>query len=283
MSAAPRARTLVACGLAMVGFAANSLLARQALGSRLIDPSSYTFVRLASGALMLAVLAGARQESLRGAGGWAAAVSLLVYAAAFSFSYVRIGAALGALILFPTVKIALLAWGRVVGERPARQEWLGAGLALAGLVTLMGPGAARAELAGSALMVVAGLAWAAYSIAGKDVRRPVAATGANFVRATAVALPLAAWSVTQGHASAPGLTLAVASGAIASALSYVLWYAAVPGLTAMQMGLAQLAVPALAGLGAVLLLGEVLSVRLVVAAAAIFGGVALALARSRAS
>lgn len=283
MGGKPTTRTLVLCGLAMIGFAANSLLARQALGSHLIDPSSYTLVRLASGALMLALLAGARGQSLKGAGGWVGGLSLLAYAAAFSFSYVQIGAALGALILFPTVKIALLAWGRAMGERPARQEWLGAGLALAGLVTLMGPGAARADLTGSMLMVVAGLAWAAYTIAGKEVRGPLVATGSNFARATVIALPLAAWSLGQGHASPLGLTLATCSGALASALAYVLWYAAVPGLTAMQMGLAQLSVPALAGFGAVWLLGEDLTLRLAVAATAIFGGVALALARRRAS
>lgn len=279
MRGRPGARTLVACGLAMVGFAANSLLARQALGSHLIDASSYTLVRLASGALMLAVLARVRAESLRGAGSWVGGASLFAYAAAFSLSYVQIGAALGALILFPTVKIALLAWGRARGERPARQEWLGAALALAGLVTLMLPGAGRAHVGGVVLMVIAGLAWAVYTIAGKGVRRPLPATGANFARATAIALPLAAWSLGSGHASPLGFALATCSGALASALAYVLWYTAVPGLTAMQMGLAQMAVPALAGIGAVLLLGEQLSTRLVIAAAAIFGGVALALVR----
>lgn len=270
----------MACGLAMIGFAANSLLARQALGAHLVDASSYTFVRLASGALMLAVLARARAESLRGAGGWVGGASLLAYAAAFSFSYVQIGAALGALVLFPTVKIALLTWGRAMGERPAQREWLGAALALAGLVSLMLPGAGRAHLGGVVLMVVAGLAWAVYTAAGKNVRQPLAATGANFARATLMALPLVAWSLGSGHASPLGLALAACSGALASALAYVLWYAAVPGLTAMQMGLAQLAVPALAAIGAVLLLGEQLTTRLLAAAAAILSGVGLALVRS---
>jgi drug/metabolite transporter (DMT)-like permease len=283
MTTRPAARTLVACGLALVGFAANSLLARQALGADLIDAASYTLVRLASGAIMLAVLAGTRTESLRSAGSWVGGASLAVYAAAFSFSYVRIGAALGALVLFPTVKLALLGWGGVRGERPARNEWLGAGLALAGLLTLMRPGAGRAHFAGIVLMVVAGLAWAVYTVAGKYVQRPLVATGSNFVRATVIALPLVAWSLTSGHASPAGLVLATSSGALASGLAYVLWYAAVPGLTGMQMGLAQLAVPALAGIGAVLLLGEHLNTRLVIAAAVIFGGVALALVRPRAS
>jgi drug/metabolite transporter (DMT)-like permease len=271
--------TLLVCGLAMVGFAANSLLARQALGASLVDPSTYTLVRLGSGALALAIWLRASGRPRARGGTWTGGAALAAYAAAFSYSYVRIGAALGALVLFPTVKLALLAWGLVRGDRPDRQEVLGAGVALAGLVALTWPGAAAADVLGIALMMAAGLTWAAYTIAGRVVRQPVAETTGNFARGLLVALPLVWPAAAGGHATAAGLVLAVVSGAVTSGAAYCLWYAVVPRMTAMQAGLAQLTVPAMAMVGAVVLLGEHLTTRGIVAAAAIFGGVGLALVR----
>lgn len=276
--AAPSLGTALVCALALVGFAGNSLLARLALGNAAIDAASYTLVRLASGAAMLVAIAVARRTSPTGAQNWAAAASLAAYAAAFSFSYVRIGAALGALVLFPTVKLALLAHGFTRGERPRRLEWIGASLALAGLLVLTRPGAGRPDLLGVALMVAAGVAWAVYTVAGQRSTEPMQATTGNFVLSVAVALPLAWPAIAWGRVSAEGLLLAVVSGAITSALAYALWYRVVPRLTAMQMGLAQLSVPVLAGLGAVLLLDEALTGRLIAGGTLIVGGVIVALA-----
>lgn len=276
------------CGLALVGFAANSLLARAALGTTAIDAASYTLVRLASGAAMLVVLvaAGVRRRAHRGiapagggAHGWGGAVALAAYAAAFSYSYLRIGAALGALVLFPTVKLALLADGHRRGERPHAREWLGAALALAGLLVLTAPGLDRPDLPGVMLMVVAGLGWAAYTVAGQQTANPLRATRDNFVRATAVAAPLVLPAVIVGRAGGTGIALAVVSGTITSALSYAIWYRVVPRLTGMQLGLAQLSVPVLAGLGAAWLLEEAVTLRLVAAAVLIASGVVVAVAR----
>lgn len=283
--AAPLA-TLGLCALAMIGFAANSLLARGALSPPAIDAASYTLVRLASGALMLAVLVGASASRAVAPGdgsprhgAWTGAVALTAYAAAFSYSYLRIGAALGALLLFPTVKLALLLDGHRRGERPAPREWAGAALGLAGLVVLTAPGVTRPDLPGAALMVAAGLAWAVYTVAGQRVSAPVVATRDNFARATVVALPLLVPAWAWGTATARGVLLAAVSGAVTSALSYALWYRVVPKLTGMQLGLAQLAVPVLAALGATLLLGETITARLVAAAALIAAGVLIALRR----
>jgi drug/metabolite transporter (DMT)-like permease len=262
--------------LTVVGFAANSLLARIAIGSADVDAATYTAVRLASGAALLMALS---RGPAWGSSTWVGGAALAVYAAAFSWSYVRIGAALGALVLFPTVKLALLAWGRTRGERPAAREVAGALLALAGLVLLTLPRANRAEPLGVGLMAAAGLAWAVYTVAGVRASGAVAATTSNFVRATILAAPLAVLAAASGHATPLGLALAVTSGAITSALAYVLWYATVPHLTATQMGLAQLSVPAIAMLGAVALLGEHLTVMMTVAALLIFLGIALALVR----
>jgi drug/metabolite transporter (DMT)-like permease len=283
--AATRAGILLLTGLVLVGFAANSLLARQALATGAVDAATYTIVRLASGAGMLLLLTIPQtSEALRlavltrrSAGGWLAAVALTTYAAAFSYAYLRIGAALGALVLFPTVKLALLGHGFAKGERPARVEWIGAALALSGLAVLTRPGVGRPDLAGVVLMIAAGLAWAVYTAVGQRAARPLVATRDNFVLGVVVSLPLFVPAIAGGHATAVGLALAVVSGAVTSALSYALWYRVVPHLTGMQMGLAQLSVPVLAGLGAVIVLGEALTERLLLAAALIFAGVVLAL------
>jgi drug/metabolite transporter (DMT)-like permease len=288
--------TAALCVLALVGFAANSLIARGALGTFAIDPATYTLLRVASGAIVLAGLALAAGPSWdvttsasgpgpagvsAARGRWAAAVALAVYAAAFSYAYLRIGAALGALVLFPTVKVALLAEGHRRGERPPRAEWIGAGLGVAGLAVLTAPGVGRPDLAGVGLMCVAGLAWAGYTVAGKEIRDPLRATRDNFARASIVALPLLAFTASGGHWTERGLGLACLSGAVTSALPYVIWYRVVPHLTGMQLGLAQLSVPVIAGLGAVVLLGEALTARLLIAAVLIAAGVLGALAPKR--
>ena len=274
-----RGRVFLICGAALAGFAANSLLARSALGRGLIDASSFTIVRLVSGALLLGVVVSARDGRPLANGSWRGGAALLSYAAAFSFSYVRIGAALGALVLFPTVKLALLAWGVACGEHPARIEWVGAVLGLTGLGVLTLPGVGPADLMGIGLMTMAGLAWAVYTLEGRRMARPMEATCGNFARAALLSAPLSIFSLLHGHATAGGVLLAVVSGSLASALAYVLWYSIVSHMSAVQLGLAQLSVPALAGIGAVLFLGEHLGGRLLAAAATIFIGIGLALAR----
>ncbi len=270
------------CGAAVTGFAANSLLARGALGENQIDASTYTLVRLSSGALLLSVICLLRRQSFAGEGGWKPGAALAAYAAAFSFSYLRIGAALGALVLFPTVKLSLLVWGARQGQRPAKIEWLGAIIALAGLAGLTLPGSKHADLRGITLMLLAGIAWAIYTVQGRGVRKPLRATARNFVLGAVTAAPLAIISLIYGHAAPRGILLAILSGAFASGLIYCLWYNVVPALTAMQLGMAQMAVPALATLGAVVLLGETLTLRIIIAAAVIFIGIGLSLARNAA-
>jgi len=79
------------------------------------------------------------------------------------------------------------------------------------------------------------------------------------------------------HGTAAGFLLAIASGAIASGLGYVIWYAALKGLTATQAATVQLSVPVIAALGGVMLLAEAVTPRLVIASAATLGGVAIVL------
>jgi drug/metabolite transporter (DMT)-like permease len=267
--------------LALSAFASNSLLTRLALGQGHIDAAGFTAVRLAAGALALLVLVRARAGSfapLRGRG-LAAALALFAYAAPFSFAYLRIGAATGALVLFGTVQLTMIGWGVARGERPGARTWLGLLLAAAGLALLTLPAAARPDPFGLLLMVVAGVAWAAYSLLGKGVLDPLAANARAFLLSLPVALVASALAFTTGTARADGrgLLLATISGAVTSGLGYAIWYRALRGLTATQAAILQLTVPVIAAIGAVALLGERMTDRLVLSGAAVLGGVALAL------
>jgi drug/metabolite transporter (DMT)-like permease len=268
---------------ALVGFAANSLLCRAALGGRAIDAASFTTVRLLSGALFLVLLSLGRGERVSWRDGSALnAVILFVYALAFSYAYLSLGASTGALLLFAAVQATMIARGLREGERPHLLEWTGLAMALAGLVYLLSPGLQAPPALGSALMLAAGVAWGLYSLQGRKSGDPLAATRGNFARAAPAALlvSLATWPTR--HVSAAGLSLAALSGAAASGLGYVFWYAALPRLTAVRAALVQLSVPVLAALGAVLFLSESLSWRFALASAVVLGGVALAV-RGRAA
>lgn len=271
--------TALLTAAALTGFAANSLLCRLALGVRAIDAASFTTVRLASGALALGLLvrvADAPVEARR-SGSWAAAAALFAYAAAFSIAYLHLGAGVGALLLFGGVQATMIGWGLRSGERPSAVEWAGLLVALAGLVALTLPGLSAPDPAAAGLMILAGVAWGVYSLLGRVSRHPLATTADNFLRT----LPLAAAaSIAAGpaaHLSWRGVALAVASGALASGVGYSLWYAALSGLTATRAAVAQLAVPVLTAGGAVVLLGEALTLRLCLSGAAILAGVGVAL------
>jgi drug/metabolite transporter (DMT)-like permease len=275
-------RTAVFTVLALTGFAANSLLCRAALagGGRLIDAASFTGVRLVSGAIILGLLLRLREGRYQG-GSWGSALALFAYAAGFSLAYVRLSTGVGALLLFGCVQATMLGTGLVRGERPRPLEWVGLLLALGGLVALTAPGATAPDFVGAALMAGAGVAWGVYSLRGRGSTNPLAATAQNFLLSAPLALALSAVSVgVQGapHATAQGLVLAVASGALASGVGYSLWYAALPHLTATRAAIVQLSVPVLAATGGVLLLGEQVTLRLLGAGAALLCGVLLALA-----
>jgi drug/metabolite transporter (DMT)-like permease len=275
----PAAGTAALTALALTAFAANSILTRMALGARLIDAASFTSIRLAAGALVLAALVRVKAGGwtpLRGRG-YAGPLALFAYAAPFSFAYLRIGAAVGALVLFGAVQLTMIGWGLAQGERPAPRTWVGLLLAVGGLGALTLPSAARPDLLGTALMVVAGIAWGAYSLQGKRAADPLAANARAFLWGVPLALALGALTVRSAAVSARGLALAATSGGVTSGLGYAVWYRALRGLTATRAAILQLSVPVIAAAGAVLLLGEHPSARLGVATAAILGGVALAL------
>jgi drug/metabolite transporter (DMT)-like permease len=280
---APPFRTLLLVSTAMALFAANSLLARAALRSADIDAAGFAAVRIVTGALALWLLTSFGREGAGAArrhGSFRSAFALCGYGFAFSFAYLSLNAATGALILFATVQITMLAVGMARGERPGSPEWVGLALAFTGLMYLVSPGLTAPSPVGALLMAAAGAGWGCYSLGARGVRSPIAATAGNFARA----VPLAAgalivfWAFDRPHASWRGMALAATSGAITSGLGYAIWYAASKDLRTSLAAIVQLTVPVLTAAAGVMLLGEQLTWRLGVAAAAILGGVALAFA-----
>jgi drug/metabolite transporter (DMT)-like permease len=280
------ARAIVLTLLALVAFASNSLLTRLALGSKQLDAATFTALRLASGAVMLAVLVLAQSRSWRALRGakLAGPLALFVYAAPFSFAYLRIGAAVGALVLFGVVQLTMIGYGIARGEHPTPVMWLGLALAAGGLLVLTVPAVARPDPLGVLLMAVAGVAWAVYTLVGRGTPEPLAANARSFLWSTPLALALLIVARPAGATTARGAMLAVASGAITSGLGYAIWYRALPRITVTQAAVAQLSVPALAALGALALLGVALSPRLLLSGLMVLGGVGLVLgARARRS
>ena len=277
--------------LALVSFAANSVWCRLALGRELIDPVTYTLVRLATGALTLALLSRAWR------GSWRAAFLLFLYAAPFSLAYVELTTGTGALIAFTFVQLTMIAGGVISGRHPSAREWIGVALASTGLYVLVRPGLAAPSPTGGVLMATAGVAWGLYSLVGRGSSDPLRDTAANFARASVLAVVM--WLLAlalhlhagvdfgrwfdEGAATPAGLLLATISGAITSAIGYVIWYAALPGLSPARAALVQTAVPLLSALAGIVFLGETATSRLLLAAAIIVGGILLTIPRARAT
>jgi len=264
--------------VALIAFAANSILCRMALGAGLIDAASFASIRVASGAVMLALIVAPRwRRHGRAPGSWRAAAMLFAYMVCFSFAYVTLGAATGALILFGAVQVTMFVAALRAGEHFPPVSWAGLALAIGGLVYLVSPGVTAPAVDGAVLMIIAGIAWGMYSLFGRGSGDPLAATANNFLYCLPLVLLVSLAFAGRWHGTGAGFLLAIASGAIASGLGYVIWYAALKGLTATQAATVQLSVPVIAALGGVMLLAEAVSPRLVIASAATLGGVAIVL------
>lgn len=268
-------RTLLLTSAALVGFAANSLLTRGALGHGLLDAPSFTIIRLATGAATLALLVRARSGAPASGGSWSSALALAGYAVAFTLAYTRIGAAIGALLLFGAVQVTMIGIGIARGERPRTIDWFGMALAAIGLVVLTLPGASSPHPVGGALMVAAGVCWGLYSLAGRGSLDPLATTAGNFSRSLLLAVVALGALLPQGHLTGRGVVLAAASGSLASGVGYTLWYAALPSLAAWRAALVQTVTPVLTIILAAVFLGESITTRLLIATALVAAGVGL--------
>ena len=275
-------RTVACTAAALVAFAGNSVLTRVALGRVSIDAATFSTVRLAGGAgMLLATTALTRPGDLRLSGSWLSGFILFLYAIPFSFAYTSLTAGTGALILFGFVQVTMMVAALVGGERPHRLQWVGLILALGGLIYLVSPGLKAPPFTGSLLMALAGIMWGVYSLRGRGASNPLQLNMSNFVRALPLAIVVSVLTRDRMFASTSGILIALASGAITSGLGYVLWYTALRSLTATRAAIVQLLVPILAAAGGVAFLSETISLRLVLSAIVVLGGIALALTAGR--
>ena len=275
-------RLFLLTALVMTAFAANSLLNRAALADGLIDALPFALIRVVAGAVVLALLV--REWPRAGRAQWGAAAALTAYLVGFSLAYVALDAGIGALILFGLVQVTMLAGAVALGDRPALRRWAGAALAMVGLGALLLPGVdAVPDPVAAGLMALAALGWGLYSLAGRGAARPLAMTATNFTLAVPMVAALALPGLFSASLTAPGVALAVASGAVTSGLGYALWYRVLPALGAARAAVAQLSVPVIALAGGVLVLGESLTWTAALASLVVLAGVALAILPGRKS
>ncbi len=261
--------------LAMLAFAANSVLCRLALVDQQIDPMSFSLIRVCSGAavLLLLYLFSARKAKIE----WNIknGFFLALYIVAFSLAYLHIDAGVGALLLFGTVQLSMVGYGLCHGEKINMRRGSGLAIAILGILILLLPGTSAPHLGYAAIMVLSGIGWAMYSIAGKDMQNPLASTLANFVMAIPFILLAYVAVDAKSFALPQGILLAVLSGSLASSGAYVLWYAIVKQIDRVTASSVQLSVPCLAIMGGALFIGETLSWRMIISTVIVLMGIAL--------
>lgn len=263
--------------LAILAFAGNSILCRAAFNHSNIDAASFTAIRLLAGALSLWMIAGSRRKPYSAAGSWRSAFVLFVYAAGFSFAYVQLTAATGALLLFGAVQTTMIGYGLLKGERLNNRQLAGLVLAFAGLTGLLMPGLSSPPLAGAVLMLTAGAAWGVYSLRGRVMGDPIRVTASNFSRAVPFAAMLSLMMLDSSSLDTVGFWYAATSGALTSGIGYVIWYTALPAIKATTAATVQLSVPIITALGGIAFLGEPITLRLAIASIAVMGGIAMAI------
>ena len=261
--------------IAMLAFAANSVLCRLALAEQQIDPMSFSLIRVCSGAAVLLLLYIFSVQKAKIQWNIKNGFSLALYIVAFSMAYLHIDAGVGALLLFGTVQLSMVGYGLCHGEKINIQRGAGLGIAILGIFILLLPGATAPNLVYVAIMVLSGIGWAMYSIAGKNMQNPLASTLANFVMAIPFVLLAYVAFYTQSFAKPQGVLLAVLSGGLASSGAYVLWYAIVKHIDRVTASAVQLSVPCLAILGGSLFIGETIGLRIVLSTVIVLLGIFL--------
>ncbi len=268
-------KTTFFTGISLIAFAANSILCRFALGKSTIDASSFTAIRLFSGAIVLLIIVSLKKNNNNSMskGSWFASSMLFLYAITFSFAYTSLDTGTGALILYGAIQITMILLSLFSGARLQVAEWIGMAISFAGFVYLILPGVTSPSLAGFLLMSIAGMAWGIYTLIGRSSKNSLMDTTYNFLRTIPLVIILAIMSFKFSHYSFEGVLLAALSGGIASGIGYTIWYISLGGLSTIQAAVFQLLVPILAVLGGVIFISEVITSRLVTSSIMILGGI----------
>lgn len=268
-------KTSILTVLALIAFAANSVLCRLALGNEAIDASSFTSIRLLSGAITLFILLSLQgnNKAVSSNGSWAASFALFLYAITFSYAYLSLDTGTGALILFGSVQITMIILSFMAGTRLHLIEWSGVLLAFTGFVYLIFPNITTPSLNGFILMTVSGISWGIYTLKGRNSKNPLMDTTYNFVRSIPFIAVLVVFTMQNASYSTEGIILALVSGAITSGVGYTVWYIALGGLSSTQAAVIQLSVPVIAAIGGVLFVSEVITIRLVISATVVLSGI----------
>jgi drug/metabolite transporter (DMT)-like permease len=272
-------KTTLLTALALIAFAANSVLCRLALGNEAIDASSFTGIRLLSGAIALFIIlniTGSVKGSNKGAsskGSWGASLALFLYAITFSYAYLSVDTGTGALLLFGSVQITMILLSVVSGTRLHIIEWSGVIVAFTGFIYLVLPNITTPSITGFILMTVSGISWGIYTLKGRSCENPLMDTTYNFIRTIPFVALLTVFTVQNINMSTEGIILAFVSGAITSGLGYTIWYIALRGLSSTQAAVIQLSVPVIAAIGGVLFVSETITMRLIISAVVVLTGI----------
>jgi drug/metabolite transporter (DMT)-like permease len=270
-------KIIILTALALIAFAANSVLCRLALGDEAIDASSFTVIRLLSGAVVLLVILSATGKPAEAPtkGSWAASLMLFIYAVTFSYAYISLDTGTGALILFGAVQITMILLSLLSGTRLHVTEWTGVAISFVGFMYLILPSVTTPSVSGFLLMTVAGIAWGIYTLKGRKSKSPLSDTTYNFIRTLPFVALLALATLGNLQYSAEGILLALISGGITSGIGYAIWYIALAGLSATQAAVVQLTVPVIAALGGLVFASEAITFRFTLSAVMVLGGVLL--------
>ncbi len=268
-------KIFILTGLALIAFAANSVLCRLALGDKTIDAASFTNIRLFSGAVVLLLILKLynSQSQNSSKGNWLSSFMLFLYAVTFSFAYISLDTGTGALIMFGSVQITIILLSIISGNRLNIYEWLGVTIAFLGFVYLILPGVSSPSLIGFSLMTIAGIAWGIYTLKGKESKNPLRDTTYNFIRTIPFIIILLVFTIQHSSYSTKGVVLAIISGGITSGIGYTIWYMAMEGLSKIQTAVIQLLVPIIAAFGGVIFVDEKITFRLSIASILVLGGI----------
>jgi drug/metabolite transporter (DMT)-like permease len=213
---------------------------------------------------------------------WLSSFMLFLYAISFSYAYISLDAGIGALILFAMVQITLIAFALIYKENLNFKKIIGLVISLVGLIYLLYPkNSFELSLPHSLLMLLAGVAWGIYTILGKNSTNATLHTADNFTKALVYVFIFYILFVHNIQINEHGVILAIISGAITSALGYSLWYYLLPKISILTSGSLQLIVPPISIFLSVILLGEPLSLTLILSTVVILGGILITIIPSR--